>query len=351
MAKRATSSGGGGGKVSGATPEPGLETRAMILHGKDPFLRTVYTERLRENLLSAGVEAEVLRYDGASAGVADVLDECRTLGLMQQHKIVVVDEADVWLKDKEEDATRARDLVERYLAGPSESATLVLRAETWRKGKVDKLVESVGCVVKCDALGEGEAMGWAIKRAKKRYGVELDRAAAGSLVSLCGTELGRLDTEIAKLSSACEGGTIDAALVREMVGYSREQTAWVIQEALLSGDGESVVGLLRDLTTVSRVAWVPIRYSMMEVARKLHAGARMREAGASAGVVVKELNVWGGMKDGLLDAVGRCSGAEAAAALRMAVEADRAGKTGLGDETRMGEVTALGLVRVVSGGR
>ncbi|MFN3981271.1 MAG: dipeptidase, partial [Caldilinea sp.] len=37
------------------------------------FLRSLHTDKLREALSEAGVDAEVMRFDGASAGVADVL--------------------------------------------------------------------------------------------------------------------------------------------------------------------------------------------------------------------------------------------------------------------------------------
>lgn len=322
----------------------------MILHGKDPFLRALHTDKLREALAGAGVEAEVMRFDGASAGVADVLDECRTLGLMQQHKVVVVDEADEWLKDTGE-GVRSRDLVERYLVSPSESATLVLRAETWRRGKVDKLVEAVGCVIKCEKPDERTAASWAVGRAEKRYGAVLEREAARALVSLCGAELGRLDSEIAKLSSAAVGGTIDAALVREMVGYSREQAFWDVQEALLGGDAEAALAKVRELMTVSRLPATLVRYGMLDAARKLHAAGRMRAAGAHPASVSKELKLWGSAKDALLESAGRCGAEGGAEAIRLAVRADYAAKTGLGDEDRGVEVTALGLVRVASGGR
>lgn len=357
MAKRATKrgpsggggSGGGSGKSSGGEG-PGVETRAMILHGKDPFLRSLHTDKLREVFRAAGVDAEVMRFDGGSAGVADVLDECRTLGLMQQHKIVVVDEADEWLKDTGSGA-RARDVVERYLESPSETATLVLRAETWHKGKIDNLVAKCGCVIKCEKPDDRTAASWAVQRAQKRYGVVLEREAAGALVSLCGAELGRLDTEIAKLSSAAEGGVVTAALVREMVGYSREQAFWDVQEALLSGDAEFALRKVRELMTVSRLPATLVRYGMLDLSRKLHAASRMLAEGAHPAAVSKELKLWGVTKDPLLDSARRCGVGKGAAAVRLAVGADVAAKTGFGDEDRGAEVAALGLARLVGGGR
>jgi DNA polymerase III delta subunit len=179
-------------------------TRICVLHGPDDYLRSLRTDELKDKLVEAHGEVDVLRYDGATASVADVLDECRSMGLMQQQKLVIVDEADQFVKED------ARPLVERYAEAPAEQATLVLRSTRWNKGKLDKLIEKAGAIIKCDALTVPKAIGWAIKRAQKRHDLAFDERAAELLVIRVGTLLGRLDAELQKLASAAKGRGDDA---------------------------------------------------------------------------------------------------------------------------------------------
>jgi hypothetical protein len=209
---------------------PSAETRIAVLHGPDPFLKDLHTQRLREALAQVhGADAlEVVRFDGASAALADILDECRSYGLMQQHKFVVVDAADLLLKNDEDSAPSSRrtnrEILQGYADAPSENATLVLRADRWYPGNLDKAVAKVGVVMKLEPPSPAEAIQWAIGRGKKRHGAVLTPDAAGTLIDAVGPDLGRIDTELAKLALTNPGQPITPDQVRELVGVTREES-------------------------------------------------------------------------------------------------------------------------------
>src|SRR5207237_6759029 len=99
---------------SAATERPSsLDARArfVILHGKDRFLQDEYLRTLREALAKKhGAEGfDTVRFDGQQGAriVADIMDECRSFGLMQQHKVVLVENADLLVKADEDDAPAA----------------------------------------------------------------------------------------------------------------------------------------------------------------------------------------------------------------------------------------------------
>lgn len=325
----------------------GPEARIVVLHGKDAFLRSVHLDQLRQALIDAGHEPDVIRFDGRTAAIADVLDECRSFGLMQQHKIVVVDGAEEALKDSDDaprtkGATlRPRDLVQRYAEAPSDSATLVLRAERWNRGKLDKAINSVGIIVKCDAPNSAQAQAWAIARARKRYQRELDRDAAGALVEKLGCDLGRIDTEIAKLSTAAgENESITLTAVHEMVGFTREETVWQIQNLILSADTETVLAKLRDLLIVSRVPDVLVRFAMIDLARKLHGVAAGFASGEPMASLDANLKLWN-VKDRVVSIARRADPEQLARLLGDTIEADRAAKTSSVDPGRSLERLAV----------
>lgn len=98
MAKRTTKSAGGRAE-GGDARAISAETRLAIFHGDDDYLQGAHTEQLRGSLREAFGEIELVRFDGKTTGVAEVLDECRSFGLMTSHKLVIVDHAKEWLAE------------------------------------------------------------------------------------------------------------------------------------------------------------------------------------------------------------------------------------------------------------
>ena len=126
----------------GLPPGPGC--RVALYAGREAFLRQARVRVLREAIEGAGEEVEVIVFDGVTATLGDVFDECTSFGLLQQYKIVVVDNADEWIKATEDDDKR-RKRVEAFVKDGQipDSVTLVLRAETWRPGNLDKLIVEI----------------------------------------------------------------------------------------------------------------------------------------------------------------------------------------------------------------
>lgn len=322
--------------ASSETTPLGLECRVLVLAGKEAFLREGYLHQLKEAVEATGTLADVIRFDGSTALPADVFDECRSFGLLSQHKLVVVDNADQFVKEDN------RPLVERYAQHPSENATLVLRCETWRKGNLDKMIAKVGRIQPCDELSPAEATKAAVKRALKDYQRALEPSAAELLIQRLGVDLGRIDSELAKLAASTDPGqpiTID--LVRAMVTPSREEKAWVIQDYLLDPNPEPALLKLRELVEVSRIDPVPLRWAYIDTARKLHAVAQDIAKGVPPQAAGKNLRLWGPSAVAIRRIGARVPPARLADLLHEAIEADFRGKTGQGDPFRALELLTL----------
>ncbi len=341
MAKRANSS------KTGASGVPlGPDSRIVLLTGKEHFLRSGYTDQLREMLNeSEGGEVEVVRFDGDSTPAAEVLDECRSFGLMVTHKMVVVDEADRLLNES------SRPAFERYAEQPADTATLVLRAEKWNKGKLDKLIEKCGTIIKCDQITPERAVSWCGGRANKR-GASMQARAAQLLVERVGPDLGRLASEIDKLISAAAADgtdpiTITEGHVREFVGLSREEQVWTIQEVLLTGRADAAIAMLHELIEVSRVSEVLIRFAYVDLARKLHGYARGIASGVPAQQLNKSLRLWGASANSVARAAQIASPSALARLFDEAIEADFRGKTSQGDAVLALETLSVRFAQVL----
>lgn len=330
-----------------------------VFHGPQRFLQLEHTERLRAALCRVHGEVTTVCFDGASASPADILDECRSLSLMQTHKLVVVDNADALLKaaDDDDDAppTRhrgktARELFETYAESPDSSATLVLRAMTWRPGKLDKAVlASRGTLIKCEELHEHDAAAWAVERAQSTHKTTLEPAAANMLIDALGVDLGRIDCELAKLSLATPGKPITAAQIKQMVGVTREEDFWEIQSSLLSGDPARALGHLRSMLEVSRHDPTPLLFTYCDLARKLHAAARGLAARENPRSLMGRLKLWGPAGDALLHKAGRVSPPAAAKLVDDTVDAMVRQRSGVGDPEHILEGLTLRFVEVCQG--
>jgi len=355
-------------------PTLSAASRFVVLSGKDRFLQDEYLRTLREALAKAhGAEGfDTVRFDGAQGAriLADAMDECRSFGLMQQHKIVLIDNAELLFKGEEEGESRPdakslgkkgghrapgplapRDILIAYAEGPTDSATLVLRAGIWRPSNLDKAIAAMpagaGAIIKCEAPSLDDAAAWAVKRCKARHNSTIDAGAARTLVETTGVDLGRIDGELEKLALAAggDGSPITAALIEQLTGVTRQEEFFAIQGSLLSGDAGRALSHLRELIEVSRQDPVPIGWAYIEAARKLHLAAHGAKAGKNVFSMQYQLKVFGPGANEMLTGLARMakvvSPGAAARLLNAAVRMDAGNKSGLGDPVRNLEILAV----------
>lgn len=310
----------------------GVETRVCVLYGPEQWLKGRHLDDLRKALDAAHGETETFSFDGKTAGVADVLDELRSYALMQHHKIVVVDNADQYVK-------LHREAMERYAKAPVDHATLVLRSDTWNKGNLDKLIAKVGAVIKCEPLKPVQAKGWVVKRCPAEHGCAIEPAAAGLLVDRLGPELMTLDSELAKLALMVgKGEAIERGLIEQVVGKSSDEKAWEVQEAVLEGLGSRsagpVIGKVRELLDLAGHAEVLVMYFVADLVRKLNTAALMKGAGVPEGEIARAMKLWGPRQQLFMGVLRRLDPKSLAAAFDDVLEADRRAKSGFGNLTR-----------------
>ena len=306
--------------------------RFVILHGKDSFLIVERLRRFQAAVSEKFGDVSRFDFDGGSARVVDVLDELRTFGLLATHKFVVIDKADQFVGN--EDARRA---LERYAEAPMQEATLVLRAESWRPGNLDKAVARIGAVLKCDPPDIGDAKAWCVARARKQYGLEVDDDAVGALVDRVGNDLARLDSELAKFDAylatePAPARRVARALVTALTGQTREEAAWEVQEALLGGKPGAAVQKVRELIEISQAPEQLILWSIVDLSRKIHDAARLLAEGGAETAVARQVKLWGPSTNPTLRAARTLGPRGAARLFRDAIDLDRRSKSGMAGE-------------------
>ncbi|MCE9590444.1 MAG: DNA polymerase III subunit delta [Planctomycetes bacterium] len=313
-------------KESAASPP-----RIAVLYGPEEMLKREALDRLRSEIESVHGEAEVMIYDGKSASLADVLDELRSFSLMQRHKIVIVDDADVFV-------AAHREALVRYAEAPVESALLLLRAGKWNKGNLDKLIEKVGFITKCEPLPPGEVRRWLVTRAEKVHGRKLDPRAVELLAERLGGDLSLIDSELGKLAVMVKDNEpIGVALVEQLVGRSSEEEAWAVQEAVLqslAGRRGEVIEKLHELIDLSGQPDILVAYFVADLVRKLHVAAQMKRQGANDRAIATELKLWGPRAELFAQVLRKLPATKTAELFDRIIEMDVRSKTGRGEATR-----------------
>lgn len=206
---------------------PYMAKPVYALVGADPFLQV---QELLKLLAQLPEDIDRVDIDGLKAEPIHVFDELRSFAMFGGTKVVVV-------RDGHEFISRHRDAVERYLANPSDSGSLVLRCDSLpATQKVHKAIARIGRIIPCEPPGLGALPGWIVKHAKSVHRVTIDPPAASQLAGLIGADLGRLDAEIGKLALMADDGRITAQTVASGVAFQREQEMYVLTDPLNTGD-------------------------------------------------------------------------------------------------------------------
>ena len=320
------------------------DLRVVVLYGPETMLSRAALAELRASIEDKHGPVEP-RYFDSKAALADVLDEVRSLSLLASYNLVIVDDADEWVK-------LHREALAKYVAAPADCGTLVLRASAWNKGNLDKAIEKVGTIIKCDRLNPRDAAAWLGERATGHHGVKLETAAAQRMVERIGSDLGLLDSELGKLAALVGGGAggkgvVTLKAVEEVVGRSSDEKAWAMQDAVLetieAGDAAPALRKLHEVTELAGEDDIVASIAVADLMRKLALAASMKRHGQSDSAIGKALMPWPFDRQRAFVAAAGRLGAKAPRWFDRAVAADRRAKSGLGNATSNLECLFVGL--------
>ncbi len=324
MAKKTTK------KKTKSTTTLDSSLRILVLHGKERFLIQDAVHKLQGNCEQEHGDVEIVHFQGATTPIADVLDEARAFGLMQQYKIIIVEEADDFVKE----TTGHRPILIRYCESPAEHATIVLRASSWRPSNLDKAIKKIGAAIKCEEVGIPEATGFCQDRAARLHQTTIDAKSADRLVRRLGTNLVRLDSELKRLSlMAADGQGITADLIDEHVPLSREEKAWLVQSALMDATPAEGLATVQELMDVSKQSPVLMLYCLSDLARKLYTASRLREDGRPTADIDRYIG-WSPVKQVIKDASSRVPSRRFAALMQETINMPWRNRRGAGKDRR-----------------
>lgn len=257
--------------------------------GPDDFLRGQALRQLIRNLLEGDPDdLSLIDYDGETAEAAVVFDECRMRSLLADRKVVLVRNAPAFIK-------RYRQSLEDYTASPSPDAPLVLDCRKLEKTfRLSKAIAAGGGRIEALPPEPRELPGWIVNHAKAAYGRVIEMGAARRLAELVGDSLGKIDSELSKLSVFVPGqGPLREVHVEELVGASRAETVFKIGDAIARQDAPAALELWGLLTALDKKAPYMAAGGLALGFRRIAEAKRLSEQGMPVKSVMERLRMWG----------------------------------------------------------
>jgi DNA polymerase III subunit delta len=260
---------------------------AYLICGDDHARIGERRARLRALAEAEGGAGALATLEGASPLEASALLAQPTLAIGR--RFVIVDGVERW-----KDAEVADQLAPALAALAPETTVAFFAREEGRTKAPAALHEAVkaagGDVSTENTVKEWDLPKWVIARARE-LGLELDAAAARTLVALAGARQARLSRELEKLAIECgEDARLDAAAVAERVGRAAEHRAWSLADAVVARDG---VAATRELLALraqgERVE--SLAYWMTRRLREALAVSRKLEQGVAPNAIRGELRM------------------------------------------------------------
>ena len=196
--------------------------------GTEPF----FIDQITAALMGTVVDEMARDFDttvvyGKETTVNQIVEAAKRFPMMGAHQLIVVKEAQY--------LDRSIDQLASYCAAPQPQSVLVLcykHKKLDKRKKVYKTIASNGQILETKPLYDNQVGGW-IEQRGKGYGFSFQPQALAMLVAFLGSDLGKIDKELEKLTNSVPSGTeITPEVIEQNIGYSKDFNSFELQNAL-----------------------------------------------------------------------------------------------------------------------
>ena len=196
--------------------------------GTEPF----FIDQITAALMGTVVDEMARDFDttvvyGKETTVDQIVEAAKRFPMMGAHQLIVVKEAQY--------LDRSIDQLASYCAAPQTQSVLVLcykHKKLDKRKKVYKSIASNGQILETKPLYDNQVGGW-IEQRGKGYGFSFQPQALAMLVAFLGSDLGKIDKELEKLTNTVPSGTeITPEVIEQNIGYSKDFNSFELQNAL-----------------------------------------------------------------------------------------------------------------------
>lgn len=269
--------------------KPDARKPVYVVFGRDGYLRDETLKKLLGRLIGEHSPETVLaEFDGDNASLANVLDEVRSFSLLAPLRVACVRDADDFV-------SKNRDALERYVKAPCDSGVLVLACAGWPKTtRLYKMVEALGGNVDCNPPDKPwEFVQWVVDRVASEFGCRVTTPCAKNLVDLVGDDTGRIQMELAKLSTfVWPRKEIREEDVEELVAATRADKVFKVTDSIASRDVNRALEVWDQLLATDRAAPYMAVGGLASAFRRLAEAKRLILRGTAPATAAREAGMF-----------------------------------------------------------
>jgi DNA polymerase-3 subunit delta len=284
------------------TKQPHRPLGFYVVFGEDPFLVSKECEKRVDAILGSEDRSMALYEPRANeAQVSDVLDELRTLPFLASKRVVLIKDAEPFVRAN-------ADALMSYLDDMSPSGVLILTVSSWdKRTRLHKKFKDSGGLIEVGRIYSNQLPGYITSYAQQIHAIRLDRQTSRFLVELVGDDPGRLCREMDKLAVyVAPRKTVSPQDIESLIGHNRMFDAFGVIDSVSTGQIGSAVSRVRNMFAADKSAEYSVvgafGYHFRRLFRAkalISKGDSPQQAAAKAGVRFKQ--------DEFLRQVGRLS--------------------------------------------
>lgn len=232
----------------------------------------------------AGGDLNIERFDAREASAGEVVTAANTLAFLGGTRLVLVHEAQAWLKvDKE--------VIAAYLRSPATDACLALIADKLPAADLLRAaVKDHGEVLEYLAPKEGQLPQWLVQEAASRLRMDLGFQEARLMVQRCGDNQNVLLRELEKLQLYADGRRVTAEDIRLLATRTEEASIFDLLDSLATGRGSGAFAAADELLASGERPEV-LFYRILRHFQNLSRVAAMRDEGMKLEAIQAELKM------------------------------------------------------------
>ncbi len=273
-------------RLKKAEPQP-----LYLFLGNELFLRDRCRRALNHTVLGDSARETpnpegLTEIDLGEQHLAALIDEARTMSLFATARLVIGTHAEAAIpRGTGSKAAEPFDALRSYAESPTPGTVVLFEAtridlgERDDKSKIDRLVKLFGSaceIVEMKRLSADQALRESEARAEQ-LGLQIDRSSLSDLIEMLGGDMGRLTTELEKLSLYVGGErAVRAEDLELLIPEARRRGVFEFSEALAHGDRVRALDILGTIAETG-VSW-PMQVSL--IAALFRQALAMEEQGA-----------------------------------------------------------------------
>jgi DNA polymerase-3 subunit delta len=306
-----------------------------LFYGPEEYLKRNYADYIETKLLSEELKLLNKIVLEGKASVPAIIDNCETLPVFSERKVVVVKNSGLFKgKKKEGDsgkkgkASKSEDALSAFLQNvPAHVCLIFIEAEIDKRIKYVDLIKKQGLIVEFNYRKPEEMAAWIVKRMRGE-GFEIDLHTAAQLADYCEQGMDDVSNEIDKLCAyAGSRQKITSADIEKVCTKSVKSRVFDLTDAIAAKQCARALSLLNDMV-VLKEPMPKVMYMIARQFRQLLQVKLLDKEGAGQSEITSRLGLNPYVSGKILRQAKSFSVEKLEAAVAMGLELDLAIKTG-----------------------